>query len=658
MKITFFALLFSCSLFAQKEVKLSSDIEKVTVFFQGAQVEHRKSTDLKPGRQMVVFEKLTDFIDPNSVQVKATGDLTILSVRARKNYEDVRMTDAEIEELNRKKKVAEIREDGLRNEYAILENDKTLLLLNSDLKGQESGLKISELKEASTFIHQKMTEIVLRQTQLVRDIEAVVSEINKIEQEISVRISKPVINYTEIVVEIDVQNATPATFIFSYISPKAGWKPYYDLRSDGVGKPVKLEAKALVNQTTGIAWKNVNVVLSTNDPYESSTEPTLEPWFLRYNNYPQPKPTNTRQVPGYDYSGEKLRGEVIDAATGEPLPFTAITFPSNPLINAMTDFDGKFEITVPRGERTIQASYIGYAASQQSIQAPYIKFFLQPDEVTLESVVISQSISPIMEEAERSYSYSATQSISAEDIQRMPVRESRNKKSKYKDSDGRKGSESYAWSPTVGTAITQKDLRVEYAIQSVMSIPSDGVDERVQIATYELPANYEYHTVPKIDPSTYLVAQISGWEKLNLLSGESNLYFDGTYIGKSYLDANSTKDTLSFSLGKDNKIQVLRTKVEEKSKSKLVGPRRKLDVSWEIQVKNNGGAAIPILIKDQFPVSTDADIKVKHGDAPEGNINEKTGIITWTLSLMQGQSKKYTFDYSVDYQNGVVLYLE
>ena len=104
-KFLFIALLFlAFSTSAQKEVGLLSDIKKVTVFFQGAQLEHYKSTELKTGKQEIVFQKLTDFIDPNSVQVKAKGNLTILSVRTRKNYEDLKMTDSEIDELNAKKK--------------------------------------------------------------------------------------------------------------------------------------------------------------------------------------------------------------------------------------------------------------------------------------------------------------------------------------------------------------------------------------------------------------------------------------------------------------------------------------------------------------------------------------------------------------------------
>ncbi len=145
---------------------------------------------------------------------------------------------------------------------------------------------------------------------------------------------------------------------------------------------------------------------------------------------------------------------------------------------------------------------------------------------------------------------------------------------------------------------------------------------------------------------------------MNLLNGESNLYFDGTYIGKTFIDVNSTKDTLSFSLGKDNKIQVERKRVQEKSTNKVIGSRQKFEVTWEIKVKNNGGASIPIIIKDQFPVTVVSDIKVKRGDAPEAKLDDKTGILTWSFILTPSQSKTLTFDYSVDSQHGQVLYIE
>jgi hypothetical protein len=438
------------------------------------------------------------------------------------------------------------------------------------------------------------------------------------------------------------------------------------MRSDGIGKPVRLEAKANVSQTTGIEWKNVDLVLSTNDPYDNTQEPTLQPWIIYYNNYPQQKTQTTRNLPQVVYAGEKLRGEVIDASNGEALPFARVQFANNPTIAVVTDFDGKFEMTIPKGENYVNASFVGYNNAQQQITSTYLKFFLEPQEVELEEVQIRGSRS---EDADYYIDgiqvTSEKNTITRQDISRMPARSAdgvarsvagvntgRKRKMEFKnESAGYKAN-------AVSTTITKKDLRVEYAIQSKMSIPSDGMDHRVSIATHELPASYEYHVVPKIDPSVYLSAQVVGWEKLNLLSGESNIYFDGTFMGKSFLDVNSTKDTLSFSFGKDSKISVERTRVKEKSKIKTIGSRQKFDVTWEIKIKNNGGAMIPLIVKDQFPVSNQEDIKVKQGDLVDGKVDEKTGIITWSFLKGISGSQTITFDYSVDSQYGIQLYLE
>ena len=677
--ITILALFCALNLSAQKEVNAFAPIKKVTVFFTGAQIQHENKVDLLPGKQEVIFQKLTDYIDPNTVQVKAEGNLTILSVRTRKNYEDQKISTEEVKELNVKRDKLEAKDQQLRDEYTILELDRRLLMKNRDLKGAAQGIKMIELKDAYTFMHQKLTEITTRQTVIYAELEDLQKRMNQLEQEIISQRSKPVINYSEIVVEVDVEKATNANFEFNYISPRATWKPYYDMRSEGIGKPVKLEAKANVSQNTGIEWKNVDMVLSTNDPYQNAQEPTLNPWYLYYNNYPQQTQQSNRSIPTVSFDGEKLRGEVIDASTGEPLPFAKVAFLNNPNINAVSDFDGKFTLTVPRGETWLKASFVGYEEVQQQINSPYLKFFLKPNSVELDEVIITNDVPASYGDVT-----GGIVSFSREDIKRMPARMVADQISTISidgEEDnfsgegiqfrgarsGKKGkmlfdstisNEKEKWASNVQTTVQKKDLRVEYAIQSKMSIPTDGMDHRVSISTYDLNASYEYHAVPKIDPSVYLAAQVTGWEKLNLMSGESNIYFDGTFMGKSYLDVNSTKDTLSFSFGKDNKISLERTRVKEKSRSKAIGSREKFDITWEIKIKNNGGAMIPLVIKDQFPISNTDDIKVKRGELLSGKLDENTGIITWTFQNGVNGSQTFGFDYSVDYQSGMVLYLE
>lgn len=648
---------------AQKEINSVAAIKKVTVFFTGAQIQHEAKVELQAGRQDIVFQKLTDFIDPNTIQVKAQGEVTILSVRTRKNFEDIKISNEEIRSLNEKKDLLYKKDQALRDEYIILEMDKNLLLNNRDLKGQDQGLKTTELKEAYLFMHTKLTEVITRETAIYAELESLQKQMNKIEQEIISQRSKPVINYSEVVVEVDVSKSCTAGFQFNYISPNATWKPYYDMRSDGIGKPVRLEAKANVSQTTGIEWKDVDLVLSTNDPYENAQEPTLQPWIIYYNNYPQQKTQTTRTLPQVNYAGEKLRGEVIDASTGEAMPFAKVQFANMPG-GAVTDFDGKFELIVPKGENYLNASFVGYNSVQLPITSTYLKFFLEPQDVTLQEVVVRGSRS---DEADYYVDgievASEPNTILRQDISRMPARSldleelpgvRLRKKNKMEFNNV---GNTYK-SNSVATTVTKKDLRVEYAIQSKMTIPTDGMDHRVSIVTHELPASYEYHVVPKIDPSVYLSAQVVGWEKLNLLSGESNIYFDGTFMGKSYLDVNSTKDTLSFSFGKDSKISVERTRMKEKSKIKTIGSRQKFDVTWEIKIKNNGGAMIPLIVKDQFPVSNQEDIKVKQGESVDGKVDDKTGIITWSFLKGISGTQTITFDYSVDSQYGIQLYLE
>lgn len=662
MKKIIFGILMvlSFSILSQKEVSVIAPLSKATVFFTGAQLYHEHNLELKPGKQEVVFQKLTDFVDPNTVQVKAKGALTILSVRTRKNYEDPKISNEEIERLNTQKKTLEAKNESLQNEYNVLDMDRNLLLKNQDLKGNDQGLKVAELKEAYAFMHQKLTEINTRQSTIYSELEAIQKQMNKIDQEILSQRSKPVINYSEVVVEVDVEKAGEASFFVQYITPRATWKPYYDMRSDGIGKPVRLEAKANVSQTSGIEWNNVNIVLSTNDPYENAQEPSISPWYINYNNTPQKYTQTTKKLPTVDYSGQKIRGEVIDASTGLSLPFAKITFPSNPNVGAITDFEGKFEVIVPKSETQIKATFVGYDQQQQSINSAYIKFFLKPQAVELMEVQVQLASKSINKELYSVNGVAASYADGEYALSRSDIatRGSRAKKGKIiVDKDG--GSDQNKdYAPSVTTIVEKKDLRMEYSILSKMSIPTDGMDHKLSIASFDLNANYEYHAIPKIDPNVYLSAQVSGWEKLNLLSGESNIYFDGTFLGKSYLDASTTKDTLSFSFGKDAKMKIERTRIKEKSKQRLLNNRQKFEVSWELKLKNNGGAVIPVIIKDQFPISSNADIKVKEGEVGEGKIDENTKIITWNFKNGIPTSQVITFDYSVDYQHGIRLYLE
>ncbi len=655
-----FSIVATALCFGQTERKENAAIKQVIVFKNGAQIEHSKSITLSAGKQFVVFEKLTEFVDPSSIQLKCSESATILSVRVRKNYDETSLKETDLKKLTASKKVLETKKNQLDDEYHVLLVEEELMKNNSRLWSNQSGVKVAELKEAVTYYHTKLTEIGKQKTIIQTEIEDLTKQINTVEQEINTRSSLPVTIYSEVVVELSTDRSGEASFNFSYITPKAFWKPYYDMRSAGIGSAVALEAKGLVSQNTGIEWKNVKLILSTNDPYDNTQEPNIEPWYLDYYSALPRRQASYRPAAQFNYNGETIHGEVLDISTGEPLAFAKISMSQDGRNFVTTDAAGKFSFQVPRNEYAFNVEYLGYNSQYISINAPYYKIALVPQDIAMEMLPQSYVILDA-DEADYSGGYGYDYEESEKNLESVVI-SSQTKRLSKKEMERMPSSANISgdYGTTGGVVARQviKDLRMEFVIETPFTIPSDNADHRVPIAVYQMPATYEYHSVPKFDAGVFLVAQISGWEKLNLLSGESNIYFDGTYIGKTYIDVNSTKDTLSFSLGKDNKIKVERKKSQEMSKTRLVGSRYKYEVTWDYTVRNNGGGAIPIIIKDQFPISSNSDIKVKEGSYEGAQYDENSHILTWKFVTKTGETKTFKFDFSVDYDKDSPVYLE
>jgi hypothetical protein len=58
-----------------------------------------------------------------------------------------------------------------------------------------------------------------------------------------------------------------------------------------------------------------------------------------------------------------IRGTLTEQELGEPVMFGNVFLKDDPSTGAETDLEGKFELTLPIGTYTIQASYIGLATS-------------------------------------------------------------------------------------------------------------------------------------------------------------------------------------------------------------------------------------------------------------------------------------------------------
>jgi uncharacterized protein (TIGR02231 family) len=164
-----------------------------------------------------------------------------------------------------------------------------------------------------------------------------------------------------------------------------------------------------------------------------------------------------------------------------------------------------------------------------------------------------------------------------------------------------------------------------------------------------VPAKYEYYAAPKLDDNAFLVASLTEWSNYNLLPGEANIYFENSYVGRTRLSPETTKDTLIISLGRDQNISVSRDVLKDFTEDKFLSSDVERSFAFEIKIKNNKKGAVRILTEDQIPLSMNEDIVVKLIDSSGAVYDDKTGKVRWTVEVDGGKSAVKKFVYSVRY---------
>lgn len=600
-----------------KKVPAETVIQNVTIFSSGARVERMASVSILPGRSEISFAGLSNQLDQQSVQLKADADITLLSVQSTKDFLSERKIEQEeknfIERGNSLKDKIDL-DKSLLNVY---KNEEAMLIKNEAIGGQ-AGVKTTELKDALDLHRQRLTEVYQRQLEIQKRITMEQKELDKFNsqlQEISKK--RDSINYI-VTALIESKETKNVKFQLLYNIKDAGWYPTYDVRVSDVTEPLSVLMNANVFQRSGETWKNISLLLSTGNPNDNATPSPLQPWMLNF----------------YDpsaFSGNQMQqgtatGRVTDEK-GEPVVGATVMIKETRVVT-ITDGNGFFKLQNFPNKSSIVVSMIGFESKEIALKSGYLRIALQQNTAALNEVVV--------------VGYGALKGKAA------GVQISNNESLKEQKRSIQTVSVSTQYQPTTTL----------YKIEDKYTLETDGKTTTIGIKQFDVPALYDYFTAPKIDPSAFLTAKIVNWQDYDLQSGEASLYFEGTYLGKTYIDLTSAADTLSLSLGKDNGIKVSRKLIKEFSAKRFIGSNRTDTRQYEISLRNTKRVAVNISTSDQFPVSITKEISVDDLSAPDAQVDKETGIATWTTTLQPGQEKKLTISYSVKYPKDKKVILE
>lgn len=196
--------------------------------------------------------------------------------------------------------------------------------------------------------------------------------------------------------------------------------------------------------------------------------------------------------------------------------------------------------------------------------------------------------------------------------------------------------------------VSQNMFNTEFETNITYSIPSDNQNHQVDLTNFAQDAIYGYAVVPKLNKDVFVTAQVLANDLINQISGEANVYYDGTFTGKTFISP-TANDTLLLTLGKDKRIQVERTKLKDFSSKSFFGSTKKEETTYEIKVKNTLKDKVTLTVEDQIPVSNSSEIEVKLLEYNGATYDAASGKLTWKLELNADESKTVKFSLEIKY---------
>jgi Domain of unknown function (DUF4139)/N-terminal domain of unknown function (DUF4140) len=615
MRISLFVILLFLSLISVSQVKkltAETTIQNVTIFSSGARVQRTSAVNILTGRTEISFEGLSNQLDPQTVQLKADADITLLSVQSTRDFLTERKIDQE--EKNFIERSASLK-DKLDLDTKLLDvykNEEAMLIKNQAIGGT-TGVKTADLKEALDLQRQRLTEVYEKELEIQKRLVSEQQDLDKFKAQVNeISRKKDSISYI-ITALVESKETRTVNFQLLYNVKDAGWYSTYDVRVAEVTEPLRVLMSAHVFQRSGETWKNVSLVLSTGNPNDNATPSQLQPWMLGFYD------------PGTTLRGQGPKGMVSGRITdhqGQPIEGASIVIQGAGM-ETISDVNGYFRFSNVSTNLTAMVSSIGCVPKVVQLKPGYMSIELEYSTTALSEVVVT--------------GYGMQDKVAGVAVARA----------KRKDDI-----------QTVAVETQFQPTTTVFRIDDKYTLETDGKTTTIGIKQFDIPAIYEYYAVPKIDPSAFLTARIINWQDYDLQSGEVSLYFEGTYLGKTYLDLGAIADTLSLSLGKDNGVKVSRKLLKEFTSNKFIGSNRTETKSYEISVRNTKQVPVNITVLDQFPVSTTKEITVDDVKAPDASINKDTGIANWTFTLAPGQEKKLNLGYSVKYPKDKKVVLE
>ena len=276
---------------AVAQTEITSAIESVMVYPDGATVTRRIRVELPQGDSVLRAVDFPPTLDPASLRVEgeARARLTIGGIDARPPRAERPPADPALDD-----RIEALRDDRARLEGKIAAATARRKFAERFSEQAPAGMgekgearPLSEWRAAFAAVEDEVTaaDAAIREARIMqRNIDRELARLD------AQRTADPP-RKMEVRIDVNSEAATSATLLVSYTVRGARWSPIYDARLDTGGRDRKpsidLVRRAEIVQATGEDWRDVQLAVSTVRTAKGGSAPELRPLIVRY---PTPRP--------------------------------------------------------------------------------------------------------------------------------------------------------------------------------------------------------------------------------------------------------------------------------------------------------------------------------------------------------------------------------
>jgi len=277
----------------------NAPITAVTVYPSGCSVKRVFKHEINQGSNEIILEGLTSELDPSSVRIKGTGNVTfrndgqevIKTTHLETPDEKIQELLGTIEELAKKRRAVNNRLECLSERQEWLEGIGEGFFSAYPVELAKGNSKAEDILFTGKIFDEKLT--------VKGDIDTCNDELAVLEntlRTVKSRLNKSKTKKASFKVKIFLENLDSKSgeveLELSYFCSRASWQSGYDLRLPENGDTgAEIDYNGFISNWTGEDWQGVEMILSTAAPTLGTTIPAFQPWYVDLYTPPPPSPS-------------------------------------------------------------------------------------------------------------------------------------------------------------------------------------------------------------------------------------------------------------------------------------------------------------------------------------------------------------------------------